>query len=102
MVMNEFPYAIYQQQLTAHVNLDPTGLSDMALQHVEFEVLGLRQECLEIVSKKASNYWCWLMLTWCETVSLFTCFLGLGVCTLGTGGESGTTGRGKKKQINKI
>ncbi len=42
------------------------------------------------------------MLTWCATGSLFTCFLGLGVCTLGTGGESGTTGRGKKKPMSNI
>lgn len=42
------------------------------------------------------------MLTWCETGSLFTCFLGLGVCLVGTGGESGTTGRRKEEKTDHI
>lgn len=42
------------------------------------------------------------MLTWCETGSLFTCFLGLGICLVGTGGESGTTGRGKEEKTDHI
>lgn len=42
------------------------------------------------------------MLTWCETASLFNCFLGLVVCLVGTGGESGTTGRGKEEKTDHI
>lgn len=43
-----------------------------------------------------------MLTSWCVTDSLFTCFLGLGVRMLGTGGESGTTGRGKEEEIHHI
>lgn len=39
-----------------------------------------------------------MLTSWRETDSLFTCFLGLGVLMFGTGGESGTTGRGMEEE----
>lgn len=54
--------------------------------------------CNSYSLKSSKYYWHLVLTSWCETVSFFTCFLGLGVCMFGTGGESGTTGRQKEEE----
>lgn len=87
---------IYQQEINTHANL--LGLSGLACLGQQIEWDCGRTNFRNVVTKKVL-----VMLTsWCETDSLFTCFLGLGVRMFGTGGESGTTGRGKEEETSHI
>lgn len=83
---------IYQQEINTQANL--LGLSGLACLGQQIEWVWGRTNFRSVVTKKVS-----VMLTsWRETDSLFTCFLGLGVLMFGTGGESGTTGRGMEEE----
>lgn len=73
------PYAKYMQEICINDNSDAVFCNSYSL-------------------KSSKYYWHLVLTSWCETVSFFTCFLGLGVCMFGTGGESGTTGRQKEEE----